>query len=815
MAVEVGQLHARRDFTGRRGQDWGSRDPQTQDGGRCEKGVKGPRARAEERAVLPGSPNSGARGTRGPDLGAVGGVRTPPRTPPPRPGRSHRSPGVRRGVRGGSRGGGAACWSALVSNSLHGYSLYGGAAAPPLLAGSRRRRPLARLPRRGGALFPATVTKSTPHPLQRPSFNGHEEGGGARLCNVPLASRVAPGLWTTHRDGEVVLRLSKHQPGHEIPVTIPELFQESVQRFGAHPALAWKSRRKWQTLNFIQYYEACRKAGRALIKLGLQRFHGVGILGFNSMEWLIAALGAILAGGLCVSIYATNSADACQYVITHAKVNILVVENDEQLRKILSIPQRSLETLKAIIQYKPALKESTNNLYSWDDFMELGNSVPDAQLDQIIKSQKANQCAVLIYTSGTVGDPTGVMLSHDNITWTAGAVARDLGLPATSGKQERVLSYLPLSHISAQMMDIWIPLKIRALTHFAQPDALRGTLISTLKEVKPTTFLGVPRIWEKLQETIKGSVGKFSSLRKKMFLWAEMVGSKVHKRRMLGKADVSINYHMAKKLVFNKIKSFLGLDHCHCFLSGAAPLSQETSEFFLSLDVPIGESYGLSESSGPHSISSCKDYRVLSCGKPLSGCKNLLLQENKDSIGEVCMWGRHIFMGYLEREDATAEAVDEEGWLHTGDLGHVDDQGFLYITGRIKELLITAGGENVAPVPIEALVKKTIPIISNAMLVGDRATFLSMLLTLKCKTNQMSGEPLDKLTLEAIDFCRALGSQASTVSEIVNSRDPLVYAAIQQGIDAVNQDASSNAQRIHKWAILEQDFSVRGGELGG
>nr|KAF6478919.1 acyl-CoA synthetase bubblegum family member 2 [Molossus molossus] len=220
------------------------------------------------------------------------------------------------------------------------------------------------------------------------------------------------GLWTIHADGEVILRLSNHGPGHEVPITIPEFFRETVSRFGTYPALASKNSKKWETLNFNQYYEACRKAAKALIKLGLERFHGVGILGFNSVEWFIASLGAILAGGLCVGIYATNSAEACQYVIAHSKVNILLVENDLQLQKILS---DKLETLKAIIQYKLPMNENNkNNLYSWDDFMELGSSISNSQLDQIIASQKANQCAVLIYTSGTMGNPKGVMLSHDN-----------------------------------------------------------------------------------------------------------------------------------------------------------------------------------------------------------------------------------------------------------------------------------------------------------------------------------------------------------------------------------------------------------------
>ncbi|KAM4888903.1 long-chain-fatty-acid--CoA ligase ACSBG2-like isoform 2-T2 [Thomomys bottae] len=655
--------------------------------------------------------------------------------------------------------------------------------------------------------------KSDPYKPGRTEAPGTQEQQPQTLKMDMNLAQGTSKLWTTHRDGSVLLRLSKHGPGHEMPVTIPALFQESVDRFGTYPALATKNSKNWDTLNFNQYYEACRKAAKALIKLGLERFHGVGILGFNSAEWFTAALGAIMAGGLCVGIYATNSSEACQYVITHAKVDVLLVENDLQLQKILSIPENILETLKAIIQYKEPMT-SHDNLYCWGDFMDLGNNVSDLQLDRIILSQRANECAVLIYTSGTTGKPKGVMLSHDNITWMAGAMVRDLGLNEMTGKQEMVVSYLPLSHIAAQMMDIWIPIKIGALTFFAQPDALKGTLVSTLQEVKPTAFLGVPRIWEKIHDTIKENISKSSGLKKKAFAWAKLIGLKVNTQKMLGKRDVPVNYRMAKALVFSKVKHSLGLDRCHSFVSGAAPLTQETCEFFLSMDIPICEFYGMSETSGPHTFSNSSNYKVFSCGKILSGCKNMLLQPNKDGVGEVCVWGRHVFMGYLEREEATAEVIDEEGWLHSGDLGRVDAQGFLYITGRIKEILITAGGENVPPIPIETLVKEKIPIISNAMLVGDGAKFLSLLLTLKCQMDQKSGEPLDNLSRDAIQFCRSIGSQASTVQDIVTLHDPLVYEAIQEGINTVNQEATSHAQRIQKWLILDKDFSIQGGELG-
>ncbi|XP_028014930.1 long-chain-fatty-acid--CoA ligase ACSBG2 isoform X2 [Eptesicus fuscus] len=576
------------------------------------------------------------------------------------------------------------------------------------------------------------------------------------MTKTKEAKPPSPGLWTIRPDGEVILRLSKHGPGHEPPLTIPEYFRESVNRFGTYSAVASKNGGKWEVLTYNQYFEACRKAAKALLKLGLERFHGVGILGFNSVEWFIASLGTILAGGLCVGIYATNSAEACQYVITQAKVNILMVENDLQLQKILSIPQNKLGTLKAIVQYKMPMNESNkSNLYSWDDFMELANTVPDPQLDQIIASQKANQCAMLIYTSGTTGNPKGVMLSHDN-----------------------------------------------------------GTLVNTLQEVKPTAFLGVPRIWEKIQAKIKESCAKSSNLKNKVFSWARTIGLKINTKRMQGLVESPMSYHVAKTLVFNRVKNSIGFDHCHIFISGAAPLSPETAEFFLSLDIPIGEMYGMSETSGPHTVCAFDNLKMLSCGKITSGCKNMLYQQTSDGIGEVCMWGRHVFMGYLEKQEETTEVIDEEGWLHSGDLGLMDNQGFLYITGRIKEMLITAGGENVAPVPIENRVKEKIPIVSNALLVGDKSKFLSILLTLKCEMDETTGEPLDTLNWEAIRFCQELGSQASTVPEIVELQDPLVYSAIQKGIDAVNQEATSNAQKIQKWVILEKDFSIYGGELG-
>ncbi|XP_016326933.1 long-chain-fatty-acid--CoA ligase ACSBG2-like isoform X2 [Sinocyclocheilus anshuiensis] len=654
-----------------------------------------------------------------------------------------------------------------------------------------------------------------------------ESGATPRPDSLSLPAKGTE-LWNTHRDGEVKLRMGESGPEAEPSLTVNQMFTSTVQRFGNYNALGWKDGEQWKTMTYNEYYKSCRTAAKSFLKLGLERYHGVGILGFNSVEWFIADIGAILAGGFAVGIYTTNSPEACQYVAENCQANILVVENHKQLQKILQV-QDKLPHLKAIIQYKDELKEKKPNLYTWAEFMELGRDEPDAQLDDIISSQKPNQCCTLIYTSGTTGQPKGVMLSHDNLTWTAFATGRDVSLIDADKLQEVVVSYLPLSHIAAQMIDVWLPMKAGGVTYFAQPDALKGSLANTLREIRPTAFMGVPRVWEKMQEKMKSIGAKSSTVRRKVASWAKDVGLQTNLNKMdlyvhththrhkTSNGSLSrkpLNYRLAKRLVFRKVRKALGLDRCTRCYTGAAPITKDTLEFFLSLDIPLFELYGMSESSGPQTISLPDAFRLTSCGKVISGCKTKIFNPDADGNGEICFWGRHVFMGYLNMPDKTEEALDADGWLHSGDLGKHDQDDFLFITGRIKELIITAGGENIPPVPIEDAVKEAVPLISNAMLIGDKRKFLSMLLTIKCQVNNETGAPEDELSPEAVESCRKLGSNSTRVSEIAGGRDRVVYAAIQEGINRVNEKATSNAQRIQKWTVLEKDFSIPGGELG-
>ncbi|XP_060742771.1 long-chain-fatty-acid--CoA ligase ACSBG1 isoform X1 [Tachysurus vachellii] len=614
-------------------------------------------------------------------------------------------------------------------------------------------------------------------------------------------------LWTTEASGSVQLRIDDLCP--QEPITVHQMFMTSVQKYGNLFALATKRKDKWEKITFSEYYQCCRIAAKSFLKLGLERFHTVAILGFNSAEWFFSAVGAVFAGGIMTGIYATNSPEACHYVAHDSRANIIVVENKKQLDKILQVKDK-LPHLKAIVQYSGPMLEKMANLYSWEEFMSLGVEIPDKTLDDIISSQKANQCCVLIYTSGTTGMPKGVMLSHDNITWTAHHVSRAGDMQPAEIKQESIVSYLPLSHIAAQIYDLWTGIQWGELVYFAQPDALKGSLIETLKETNPSSHMGVPRVWEKIMEKIQEAVSHCAYIKKKLLTWSMSLGLAANQRD----EEKSILFTLADMLVLEKLRGELGFSCCEKFFSGAAPLGNDTIQFFLGLNIRLYQAYGMSETSGPHFMSGPKVHKQSSCGKVVPGCRYKLVNIDTDGIGEVCFWGRNIFMGYLNMEDKTKETLDEDGWLHSGDLGKTDEDDFLYITGRIKELIITAGGENIPPVPIEDAVKKELPIISNAMLIGDKRKFLSMLLTLKCITNAETMEPTEYLTSDTVKYFQQRGIQATKVSDVIEGKDQAVNQVIQEGIDRVNAKASSNAQRIQKWTIIGKDFSVSGGELG-
>ncbi|XP_036698306.1 long-chain-fatty-acid--CoA ligase ACSBG1 isoform X1 [Balaenoptera musculus] len=617
-------------------------------------------------------------------------------------------------------------------------------------------------------------------------------------------------LWTTRADGRVHLRIDPSCP--QTPYTVHRMFYEALDKYGDLSALGFKRQGMWEHISYNQYYLLARKAAKGFLKLGLERAHSVAILGFNSPEWFFSAVGTVFAGGIVTGIYTTSSPEACQYIAHDCRANIIVVDTQKQLEKILKI-WKNLPHLKAVVIFQEPPPTKMANVYTMEEFLDLGNEVTEEALDTIINAQQPNQCCVLVYTSGTTGNPKGVMLSQDNITWTAHYGSQAGDIQPAEVQQEVVVSYLPLSHIAAQIYDLWTGIQWGAQVCFAETDALKGSLVNTLREVEPTSHMGVPRVWEKIMERIQEVAAQSGFIRRKMLLWAMSVT--LEQNLTCPSSDLKpFTTRLADYLVLAKVRQALGFAKCQKNFYGGAPMTVETQHFFLGLNIRLYAGYGLSETSGPHFMSSPYNYRLYSSGKVVPGCRVKLVNEDAEGIGEICLWGRTIFMGYLNMEDKTCEAIDADGWLHTGDSGHLDADGFLYITGRLKELIITAGGENVPPVPIEEAVKTELPIISNAVLIGDQRKFLSMLLTLKCTLDPDTSDPTDNLTEQAVEFCQRVGSKATTVSEVVGKKDEAVYQAIEEGIQRVNMNAAARPYHIQKWAVLERDFSILGGELG-
>merc|ERR1712038_701824 len=319
-------------------------------------------------------------------------------------------------------------------------------------------------------------------------------------------------------------------------------------------------------------------------------------------------------------------------------------------------------------------------------------------------------------------------------------------------------------------------------------------------------------VWEKVMEKMLEKAKEVKGLKAKVSKKAKEIGLKYHT-----KGTNATEFKLFQKIYYSKVKTLLGLDQCQHFMSGAAPIDRKTQSYFLSLDIRILELYGMSETTGGHSFNTEKKFKMASVGAPLADCyKSKLMRPNNGEVTEekeLLMWGRHIMMGYANRPDATKKDMTEDGWLRSGDLVSIDNENFHAIVGREKDLIITAGGENIAPTPIHDSVKATLPIISQVLLLGDKQKFVSTFLTLAVEPNPETMEPTNRLSSAARDWCRSVGSMANTVEDVLRGPDHKVLKGIQAGIDACNRQAVSNAQKIQKWMILPRDFSLDGGEI--
>ena len=632
-----------------------------------------------------------------------------------------------------------------------------------------------------------------------------------------------------HRDIEV-------ENGDFDPISIPELFHNTVSKNRNNICISWKSTNesdsyhnisnsvensKWVSMTYHQAEQEVYKFAGACLKHGLKDKDVVIVMGYNSPQWFLSFHGTIQANGVVAGCYSTNEEDTCLYLAENSNAKFVIVENWNHGKKFLKSLNDTESNLSKIIVWSDTKNMiEHDNVISFKDFINSAPNDSKTLVSNIEKNLNPSECCNLIYTSGTTGNPKGVMLSHDNMTWDVRTFLKNIEEKNNykMGNEQVLISYLPLSHIAAQMLDFMVACSTGGSLYFATHDALKGGLLNLLQEIRPTFLFGVPRVWEKIMDGMKAKGANNSVIKRKIVDSAKWVAlsrnnSLANSGGNSGGMVSNIGlYKLFNKLVYSKVKTVLGLDRCKLFGSGAAPISKNVLSYFWSLDIPIVEGFGMSETTGISAM--CVFPQKVKLGTVGFSIKDDMVKISDDN--EILLKGRNIMMGYLNNEEKTSETFNEEGYLKTGDMGIIEESPdgkdkLLKITGRIKELVITAGGENVAPIPIEEKIKYACPLISNVILIGDKKKYLSVLVTLRVVINPNTLIPSKDIDPSCISILQKLGVDSKNIDEIIKHN--VVTQTIQEAINKYNNNAVSNAQRVQKFVILNTDFSVPGGEL--
>jgi len=564
-----------------------------------------------------------------------------------------------------------------------------------------------------------------------------------------------------------------------MPDTVLEIFEATARAHAERPAMARRRGGAWEKTTWREYRDAVRQAARALVASGVTPGQGAVILAFNRPEWYVANLATIAVGARPAGIYTNSTPEQCRYITEHAEAAVAFVENRDALDRLQGAGGRPTG-LAAVVLMDGAATEP--GVVSWTEFLARGDASHDAEVQRRTAAAKADDVATLIYTSGTTGTPKGVMLTQRNLAFIA-EKAQEI-LPVRAG--DRLLSYLPLSHIAEQVISHLLSLATGATVHFAES---LEKLPENLREVRPHIFLGVPRVWEKIQAGIQAAGAQASPLRRRIAAWAKRVGLAGGYADQEGRPR-PWSYAIADRLVFSKVRARLGFDEARMLVVSAAPIAKETLDYFQSLGLPIMEVYGMSECTGPTTMSIPSRYRLGRAGYAIPGTELKVAED-----GEILMRGPHVFRGYYKNEEATRETLDASGWIHSGDVGEIDKEGFLRVTDRKKELLITSGGKNIAPQYLEGRLKQ-IAAVSQAVAIGDRQPYVVALLTI---------DP-GRVAAEA----EKAASPARTPEEA--ARCPAFRAYVERQVEEINQGLA-RYETIKKIALLPKELSVETGEL--
>jgi long-chain acyl-CoA synthetase len=533
--------------------------------------------------------------------------------------------------------------------------------------------------------------------------------------------------------------------------TTPELWRDAVRDAPDEPAYLEETNDGWRPVSWDEASERVEALAQGLLARGVRHGDRVAVLSRTRLEWILLDWAVMSIGAVVVGLYPTSSAKECEYILGHCEAVLAFTEDDEQTRKLVSI-RGTLPTLREIIPF------------DWLEKLEA-----DGRLARHLRPEPVEEddLATLIYTSGTTGPPKGCMLTHRNLVTAAIRVVE--GMHQTG---DVVLLFLPLAHSYGRLAH-------QAATHRGGTIALVADVTrvpEALAAVRPTLLPAVPRVYEKVHANTLGEIERAGGLRRRIGLWALGVGSRASRARR-NRASVPgllrLQERLADRLVFAKVRDRLG-GRLRVGVSGAAPLSTEVMEFFHALGVPVIEGYGLTETASSATVNEPGDFRIGTVGRPVEGAEVRLAED-----GEILIRSDSVFAGYYKEPEATAAALTEDGWLRTGDVGEVDDEGFLRITDRKKDLIITAGGKNIAPQNLENALKAS-RFVSQALVVGDRRPYVTALVT------------LDEAELAP------------------SGRDP--QELVQKLVEDVNRDRT-RVEQIKRFVILPRDFSQEEGEV--
>ena len=569
--------------------------------------------------------------------------------------------------------------------------------------------------------------------------------------------------------------------------TILDIFRDNSRLLTDRPALRHRIGDDWAVTTWKDYADAVHEVSAGLAELGVEAGDRVGVLSANRLEWHLADLGTLAAAAVTVPVYATNASSQVAYVLGHAEAKVCFVEGIDQLAKIL-LRRDELPALQRIVLFDNGEGLDHDIVMGFGELRALGarRLVREPGLvEERLRSIGPDDLATLVYTSGTTGPPKGAMISHGNIM----ATLRNLTALITLTPEDRFLSFLPLSHITERSISDFGQIVAGGETWFARSFS---TVAEDLKACRPTIFFGVPRVWEKLREGILEAVAQTEGpKRAAVDRYLALGPSVVAAREGLGSVGLvdRLAYMALDRVVGATLRQQLGLDRVRLVASGAAPVHPDLLRWFHGIGLPVIEGYGMTEVTLATSLNPLGANRFGTVGVPIPGVAVRIADD-----GEILVKGANLCVGYYKNTKATAELIDAEGWLHSGDLGTLDGDGYLRITGRKKDLIITAHGKNIAPQEIETRLRYE-PLISQAVVVGDGRPYLTALLTLDTEAlAEWAAREGKLLDLEAL------------------SADPDLLAEIDASVERVN-DEHSRVEGIKRWKVLPHDFTIAAGEL--